>query len=57
MKLKVTFIADNVEYSDEWVDVSEIDENLIYDYLTEVLELENVNVFQAIDEDGNEYIF
>lgn len=57
MKLKVTFIADNVEYSDEWVDVSEIDENLIYDYLTEVLELENVNVFQATDEDGNEYIF
>lgn len=56
MKLKVTFIADNVEYSDEWVEVDEIDENLIYDYLTDVLGLENVNVFQATDEDGNEYI-
>lgn len=57
MKLKVTFIADDVEYSAEWVDVEELDENLIYDYLTEVLGFENVTVFQAVDEEGNEYIF
>lgn len=57
MKLKVTFIADDVEYSAEWVDVEELDENLIYDYLTEALGFENVTVFQAVDEEGNEYIF
>lgn len=57
MKLKVTFIADDVEYSAEWVDVEELDENLIYDYLTKVFGFENVTVFQAVDEEGNEYIF